>query len=107
METSRDQIRGQMMAHLPRLRRFALALTGRSVEADDLVQDTVERAIRLIVRPPAEDFSSIVAGAETLTGNYEETITLKGLGSNSREYRVSGGFTLNRISPVPTLTVAP
>jgi len=67
---------------------------------------TVERAIRLILQPPANDFSSIVSRGETLTGNYEETITLKGLGSNSRQYRVSGGFTLNRISPVPTLTIA-
>ena len=68
---------------------------------------TVERVVRLIVQPPANDFSSIVNRGQTLTGNYEETITLKGLGSNSREYRVSGGFTLNRISPVPTLTLAP
>jgi RNA polymerase sigma-70 factor (ECF subfamily) len=41
-----DQLRGQMMAVLPRLRRFALALTGRPADADDLVQDTVERALR-------------------------------------------------------------
>jgi len=41
-----DQLRAQMMAVLPRLRRFALALTGRSADADDLVQDTVERALR-------------------------------------------------------------
>jgi RNA polymerase sigma-70 factor (ECF subfamily) len=39
-----------MMAQLPRLRRFALALTGRSAEADDLVQDTVERALRNLDR---------------------------------------------------------
>ena len=39
-----------MLAMLPRLRRFALVLTGRAVEADDLVQDTVERALRNIDR---------------------------------------------------------
>lgn len=50
MEISREHLRGQTMAHLPRLRRFALALTGRSVEADDLVQDTVERALRNLDR---------------------------------------------------------
>lgn len=38
------------MALLPRLRRFALALTCRSAEADDLVQDTVERALRNLNR---------------------------------------------------------
>jgi len=50
METSKDHLRGQIMAHLPRLRRFALALTARSAEADDLVQDTVERALRNLDR---------------------------------------------------------
>ena len=35
-----------MLAFLPRLRRFATALTGRTPDADDLVQDTVERALR-------------------------------------------------------------
>jgi RNA polymerase sigma-70 factor, ECF subfamily len=39
-----------MLAMLPRLRRFALALTGRPAEADDLVQDTVERALRNLDR---------------------------------------------------------
>src|SRR5262245_35616665 len=50
MDASRDELKGQMLAMLPRLRRFALALTGRSVEADDLVQDTVERALRNLDR---------------------------------------------------------
>ncbi len=31
---------------IPRLRRYALALTGDPVAADDLVQDTLERAVR-------------------------------------------------------------
>ncbi len=68
---------------------------------------TVERAITLLVQPPANDFTSLVAGADTVTGEYLETITVKGLGVNAREYRVSGGFTLTRISQVPTLTIAP
>jgi len=33
------------LAHLPRLRRYARALTGDRFAADDLVQDTVERAL--------------------------------------------------------------
>jgi len=68
---------------------------------------TVERAITLTVQAPADDFASIVAGAQTLSGEYQETIALKGLGSNRREYRVSGSFSLNRISPVPNLTISP
>ena len=40
----------QMVALLPRLRRFALGLTGSADRADDLVQGTCERAIRAIDR---------------------------------------------------------
>jgi RNA polymerase sigma-70 factor (ECF subfamily) len=43
---SDDLIRREMVALLPRLRRFARALTGSLDEGDDLVQATYERAIR-------------------------------------------------------------
>ncbi len=46
MDASTDNVRRQIIALLPRLRRFALTLTGHSSDADDLVQDTVERALR-------------------------------------------------------------
>jgi RNA polymerase sigma-70 factor (ECF subfamily) len=46
MDASLDTIRSQIIALLPRLRRFALSLTGNPAESDDLVQDTVERALR-------------------------------------------------------------
>jgi RNA polymerase sigma-70 factor (ECF subfamily) len=36
----------ELEAHIPRLRRYALALMRDRVEADDLVQDTLERALR-------------------------------------------------------------
>lgn len=39
--SSRDAI----IAEIPRLRRYARALTGRSDTADDLVQDTLERCL--------------------------------------------------------------
>jgi RNA polymerase sigma-70 factor (ECF subfamily) len=35
--------------HIPRLRRYALALLRDRVRADDLVQDTLERALRKVV----------------------------------------------------------
>jgi RNA polymerase sigma-70 factor (ECF subfamily) len=41
-----DDIRDQMVQLLPRLRRFATGLTGSVASGDDLVQDTVERALR-------------------------------------------------------------
>jgi RNA polymerase sigma-70 factor (ECF subfamily) len=50
MDASTDTIRSQMVALLPRLRRFALSLTGNQADADDLVQDTVERALRNLHR---------------------------------------------------------
>jgi len=34
-----------LIEHLPRLRRYARALTGDATRADDLVQDTLERAL--------------------------------------------------------------
>jgi len=43
-----DNIRREMLALLPRLRRFAYGLTGSMDEGDDLVQATCERAIRHI-----------------------------------------------------------
>ena len=45
MDASLDTVRQQMVALLPRLRRFALSLSGNRADADDLVQDTVERAL--------------------------------------------------------------
>ena len=45
-DASLETIRMRMTAALPRLRRFALSLTGNAADADDLVQDTVERALR-------------------------------------------------------------
>ena len=43
-----DTIRREMLALLPRLRRFAYGLTGSVDDGDDLVQATCERAIRHI-----------------------------------------------------------
>ena len=40
-----ESIRQEMVVLLPRLRRFAFALTGSMDEGDDLVQATYERAL--------------------------------------------------------------
>lgn len=45
-----ETARSQMIALLPRLRRFAASLTGNLSDADDLVQDTVERALKNLHR---------------------------------------------------------
>jgi RNA polymerase sigma-70 factor (ECF subfamily) len=44
----RDEIRERMVALLPRLRRFAYALTGNAEQGDDLVQDACLRALSRI-----------------------------------------------------------
>ena len=41
-----SDLRQALMAVLPRLRRFGLALTGSVADADDLVQNTCERVLR-------------------------------------------------------------
>jgi hypothetical protein len=70
---------------------------------------SVERLIRLDIMPPPDDFGSLTAGGQTLTGTYAETITLLGLargGSiDSRQFEVNGLFSLNRLSEIPVLTV--
>lgn len=43
--TSAAEIRSDMVALLPRLRRFARALTGSVADADDIVQIAMERAL--------------------------------------------------------------
>jgi len=50
MDSSLDPIRAQVVALLPRLRRFAIALTGSVADGDDLAQDTVERDLRNLHR---------------------------------------------------------
>jgi len=45
-----------VVPHIPRLRRYARALTGERAHADDLVQDTLERAlIKLHLWQPGSD----------------------------------------------------
>lgn len=46
MDASIETIRNQVAALVPRLRRFALSLAGNGADADDLVQDTIEKALR-------------------------------------------------------------
>jgi RNA polymerase sigma-70 factor (ECF subfamily) len=46
MDASLETIRNQIVQLLPRLRRYAIALAGSTADGDDLVQDTVERALK-------------------------------------------------------------
>jgi hypothetical protein len=68
----------------------------------------IRREISLLVQPPADDFTSLTASGQTLTGSYLETLSLLGLaragGANdTRQFQVRGGFSLTRIASVPVL----
>ena len=64
----------------------------------------ITRRVTLNFSPPGDDFASLTSAGQSYTGTFWETITLAGLGDATRDYHVSGGFALNRISPIATLT---
>ena len=45
MNTNAEQWRDDIIALLPRLRRFSYSLTGSAADADDLLQNTIEKAL--------------------------------------------------------------
>ena len=63
----------------------------------------ITRDITLAVKSPADDFASRTSGNLTLSGDYQEIITLHGAGTESRQYQVQGAFALNRVSEIETL----
>jgi hypothetical protein len=71
----------------------------RGVESYD-----INRTFKLTFNAPGNDFASLTASAQSRAGTYEETMTIGGQGGASRDFRLSGSFTLQRISPVSTLT---
>ncbi|MBN9689375.1 MAG: hypothetical protein J0M24_03975 [Verrucomicrobia bacterium] len=73
---------------------------------------TIVREITLSVDPPADDFNSRVNASANLSGRYLESIRVQGLARagntfDARRFDVSGAFSLNRISGIPTLTLVP
>jgi len=75
------------------------SVLARGVESYDL-----NRSIRITFSPPGTDFASLTAAAQTRSGTYEETMTVGAQGSASRDFRLSGTFSLQLISPVATLS---
>ncbi len=75
------------------------ALQPRGVESYDLT-----RTLKLTFSPAGTDFASLTATAQSRSGTYEETMTVGGRGAASRDFRLSGSFTLQLISPIATLT---
>ena len=74
------------IAHIPRLRRYARALVGDAARADDLVQDTLERACQKwgLWRPPAaaadvEAAQARINAYRTLSNSYVQIPTIKAM----------------------------
>lgn len=61
----------------------------------------VDRRITLSFTPPGTDFASLTASRQTIGGNYAEQITITG--ATPRQFNIDGVFSLNLVSPVPTL----
>ena len=76
----------------------------QSVQPQGVESYGITRQIRLTLTPAGTDFKSLTASQLTRSGVYEETITLAGKAGATREYRTAGSFTLQRVSPVATLT---
>lgn len=62
------------------------------------------RGITLTVAPNTADFITLTTANSSLTGYYQETTTLSGLGGATRTFTSAGTFKLVQISPIATLT---
>lgn len=76
----------------------------KTVEVQGAESYSVTRTITLTFTAPAADFASLTAVRDTLGGTYAEVITVNGSGSNTRQFTLTGTFSLNRISSIATLT---
>ncbi len=80
----------------------------------------VDRTIKLTFAAPADDFDSLTSGGNQLNGNYEETITFKGLDqekpdkddpkkkivvTESLAIGTAGAFIMRRVSEIDTVTL--
>lgn len=73
---------------------------------------TIVRQLTLSIQPPANDFNSRVSAGMAFTGEYLETLLVRGLPRpggtfDTRRFDSKGIFQLNRISEIPTLTRVP
>ena len=69
----------------------------------------IERSMSFVLNSSGNGFNQIVSMGNTISGNYRETMTLKGAAtegpSNENTYVVEGPFQLVRISPIASLTL--
>jgi len=64
----------------------------------------LDRQITLNIAGPGNDYNSLTQYGQSLSGSYGEAITVRGAAGAARTFNVAGAFTLNRLSPISTLT---
>ena len=64
----------------------------------------ITRLITLTIAPNTADFLTLTTANSTLSGYYQETTTLTGLGGATRTFTSAGSFKLKQISTIATLT---
>jgi hypothetical protein len=64
----------------------------------------ISRSISLSQQAPGSDYVGQTIGSMERRGIYEETLTVEGVGTGVRSFKVVGTFYLNRISPISKLT---
>jgi hypothetical protein len=78
------------------------AVEPRGVESYDVV-----RNIALEILPPSLDFAGLTDASSHLVGNYAESITFKGSGTEQRVIYTKGSFKLTRISGIEQVKTTP
>jgi hypothetical protein len=71
----------------------------RGFESYDVVRD-----VALQLSAPGMEFGDLTSSHREVNGAYSEVITLKGKGTEQKQYAIRGTFRLNRLSVVPSLT---
>ena len=76
----------------------------QAVQAQGIESFSISRTIKLTFNTPGDDFASVTASAQSRNGTYEETMTIAGVGTATRDFLLTGSFILQLISPVANLT---
>jgi len=64
----------------------------------------IDRTITMSLTANTNSFINLTTANSSLSGVYNETITLKGLGGSAKTYQTAGTLSLQRVSTISTLT---
>jgi len=63
----------------------------------------VTRVMTLTATAPSDDFESLTENSTLIRGIYSEAVTVRGIGSSSRQFESSGQFLLHRVTDLSPL----